>query len=55
MVRVPDKKSTSEQLRGEAEKLRETATELMEYAALLIGKSVELEKAILARDIPKKR
>jgi len=44
----------SEQLRREAEKLRETATDLLEHAALLIAKSVELERRIMARDIPKK-
>ena len=40
----------------EAQKLtsprRETATDLMEHAALLIAKSVELEKLILARGNP---
>jgi hypothetical protein len=40
--------TTSEQLRREAEKLRETATDLMEHAALLISKSAEFEKRILA-------
>ena len=40
---MPDKPS-SEQLRHEAEKLRDTATDLMEHAALLIAKSIELEK-----------
>jgi hypothetical protein len=52
MNRVPDK-STSEQLRREAEKLRETAVDLMEHAALLIAQSAELEKRILARKKPK--
>jgi|HubBroStandDraft_1064217.scaffolds.fasta_scaffold336918_1 hypothetical protein len=50
---MPDK-PTSEQLRREAEKLRETATDLMEHAALLITKSVELEKVIGGRAKPKK-
>jgi hypothetical protein len=36
---------TSEQLRREAENLRETATDLMEHAALLILRSVELGEA----------
>jgi len=45
---MPDK-PTSEQLRLEAEKLRETAVDLMEYAALLISKSADLEKKILGR------
>jgi hypothetical protein len=36
------------------EKLRETATDLMEHAALLITKSVELEKLIAGKDKPKK-
>jgi hypothetical protein len=43
-------KSTSEQLRLEAQKLRETAVDLMEHAALLIAKSAEFEKRIVARD-----
>jgi hypothetical protein len=46
---VPNQ-TTSEQLRREAEKLRETAVDLMDHAALLITQSVELEKRILARD-----
>ncbi len=46
---MPDK-PRSEELRREAEKLRETATDLMEHAALLITKSVELEKVIAGRD-----
>lgn len=45
---MPDK-ATSEQLRREAEKLRETAVDLMEHAALLIAQSVELEKRIMER------
>jgi hypothetical protein len=49
---MPDK-PTSEQIRREAEKLRETAIDLMDHAVLLIGKSVELEKRILDRDRPK--
>ena len=49
---LPDElsKPTSEQIRREAEKLRETAIDLMDHAALLIAKSVELEKRILNRD-----
>ena len=39
---------TSEQLRSEAEKLRETAIDLMEHAAVLIARSVELEKRIVS-------
>jgi hypothetical protein len=46
-------KPTSEQIRREAEKLRKTAVDLMEHAALLIEKSPDLEKRILARDKPK--
>jgi CO dehydrogenase/acetyl-CoA synthase epsilon subunit len=46
---LPDK-STSEQIRLEAEKLRETAVKLMEHAAILIAKSAELEKQILGRN-----
>jgi hypothetical protein len=45
-------KSTPEQLRREAEELRETAVDLMEHAALLIAKSAELERRIIARDKP---
>jgi hypothetical protein len=41
-------KPTSEQLRSEAEKLRETAVDLMEHAAVLIARSVDLEKRILS-------
>lgn len=53
---MPDKPNpTSEQIRREAEELRETAVDLMEHAALLIAKSVDLEKRILARDVPKGR
>jgi hypothetical protein len=40
---VPDK-PTSEQIRREVEKLRDTAIELIEHAKTLIEKSVELEK-----------
>ena len=50
--RMPDK-PTSEEIRREAEKLRETAVDLMEHAALLIEKSADLERRILARDRPK--
>jgi len=46
-------KPTSEQIRREAEKLRETAVDLMEHAALLINKSADLEKLIQARNKPK--
>ena len=46
-------KPTSEQIRREAEKLRETAIDLMDHAAMLITKSVQLEKRILDRDKPK--
>jgi hypothetical protein len=49
---VPQK-PTSEEIRREAEKLRETAVDLMDHAMLLISKSVELEKRILDRDKPK--
>jgi len=49
---VPDG-PTSEQIRREAEKLRDIAVELMEHAATLIAKSAELEKRILDRDKPK--
>lgn len=42
-------KPTSEQLRLESEKLREIATDLLEHAALLINKSIELEKRIANR------
>jgi hypothetical protein len=48
---MPVKKSSSQQLRSDAEKLRETARYLVKYAAVLISKSVELEKT-LARDKP---
>jgi hypothetical protein len=49
---MPDK-PTSEEIRREAEKLRETAVDLMEHAALRIEKSADLERRILARDRPK--
>ena len=39
-------KPTSEQLRYEAERLRATADKLIEYAAMLMAKSAELEKQI---------
>jgi hypothetical protein len=42
-------KPTSERLRNEAEKLRETAVDLRQHAAVLIERSVELEKRILNR------
>ena len=48
-------KPTSEQLRREAEKLRETATDLMEHAALVIMKAVELEQKIEQGDKPLKK
>jgi hypothetical protein len=49
-VRVLDKKdTTSEQLRNDAARLRETANQLMEHAAMLISRSIELEKRILQR------
>jgi hypothetical protein len=38
--------NVSERLRREAAELRETATDLMEHAALLITKSVEIDKLI---------
>jgi hypothetical protein len=41
---VPDK-PTSEQIRREVEKLRDTAIELIEHAKTLIEKSVETGKA----------
>jgi hypothetical protein len=41
-----DKESTSKRLRREAEELRETAVDLMEHAALLINKSIEVDKQI---------
>jgi predicted HTH domain antitoxin len=49
MADIPDK-PTSKKLRREAEKLRETAIDLMEHAALVIAQSVELEKRILEQD-----
>jgi hypothetical protein len=53
--RVPDK-TTSEQLRLEAEQLRATAIELMEHAAVRIEKSAQLEKQIsLSRNNSKQR
>ena len=41
---------TSEQIRGEAEKLRETAIKLIEHAKTLIEKSAELEKEVSSRN-----
>ena len=43
---MADEESKSEELRREAQKLRETAIDLMEHAALLITKSVDLDKQI---------
>jgi len=43
---MAEKESTSEQLRREAQKLRETAIDLMEYAARLINKSIDLDNEI---------
>ena len=45
MVAVPDK-PTSEQIRLEAEKLRDTAVKLIEHAATLIARAAELEKEV---------
>jgi hypothetical protein len=45
MVAVPDK-PTYEQIRREAETLRQTAIKLMEHAAVLIEKSAQLEQQI---------
>jgi hypothetical protein len=47
---VPEK-PTSEQLRREAEKLRETAAKLMEHAEILTAKSAELEKTISRQNL----
>jgi hypothetical protein len=44
-------KPTSEQLRREPEKLRETAAKLMEHAETLIAKSAELEKRISRQNL----
>jgi hypothetical protein len=49
-----EKETASEQLRREAQKLRETAIELMEHATLLISKSNELETKIQKRDKDRK-
>jgi predicted HTH domain antitoxin len=48
---MPDK-PTSEQIRRESDELREIAVKLMEHAATLIARAVELEKkvALLNRD-----
>jgi predicted HTH domain antitoxin len=53
--RVPDK-PTSEQIRREAETLRQTAIKLIEHAAVLIEKSAQLENqvSILKRRNPTK-
>jgi hypothetical protein len=52
---VPDT-PTSEQIRLEAEKLRDTAVKLIEYAATLIAMATELEKQVarLKPDSPNK-
>lgn len=46
MVRMDDNENVSKRLRREAEELRETAVDMMEHAALLISKSIELDKQI---------
>jgi hypothetical protein len=46
-------KPTSEQIRVEAETLRDTAVKLIEHAATLIQKASELEKKIAGRSNPK--
>jgi hypothetical protein len=46
-------KPTSEQIRLEAEKLRDTAVKLLEHAATLMTKATELEKQIAGCDKPK--
>jgi hypothetical protein len=53
---VPEK-PTSEQIRREAETLRQTAIKLMEHAAVLIEKSAQLEHqvSLLKRDNSKPR
>jgi hypothetical protein len=43
---MADNDEVSKRLRREAEELRETAGNLMKHAALLISKSVELDKQI---------
>jgi len=47
---VQDREPTPEQLRKDAARLRETADQLMEHAAMLISRSIELEKRIPQRD-----
>ena len=43
---MQDNESASERLRRESEELRKIAADLMEHAARLIAKSVELDKRI---------
>jgi len=47
MVGMEDNEGVSKRLRRESEELRETAVDLMEHAALLIAKSVELDQQII--------
>jgi hypothetical protein len=47
---MKDPISASEQLRRESQELRDVAVDLMEHAALLINKSVELDIQIAKRD-----
>jgi hypothetical protein len=47
---MTEKETSCERLCREAAELRETAVDMMEHAALLIAKSVELEKKIARLD-----
>ena len=53
-IRMRDPRNQRPNFAAKPEKLRETATDLMEHAALLITKSVELERLIAGKNKPKK-
>jgi hypothetical protein len=50
-----DIESAAKRLRRESQELRETAIDMMEHAALLISKSVELDKLIVKGEQPRKK
>jgi hypothetical protein len=47
---MPEKESLPERLLREAIELRETAVDMMEHAALLITKSIEIDEELAKRE-----
>lgn len=51
---MPKDESVSERLQRESQQLRDAAIDLMEHAALLITKSVEIDKQIVKLPSPRR-